>query len=237
MDLRQRYDLERVRLLNDFESIAYSLPQLGASDLISIGGNWSPEHDEDFTVAVLGPGSGLGVAGLCSRSGNIFPLVAEGGHAGFAPENPDQAQVLNALHHKFERVSRERLLSGPGLVNIHEAMCEIRQVENPGLTAADIAMAGVEGSDELCRDSLDMFFEILGQVSGDVALTIGADQGIFIGGGISQRYPEQLQASKFRSGFENKGRHRGLMERIPTWLITHKNPGLLGASVYARSYL
>ncbi len=236
-DLRHRYGTDRVQLLNDFEAIAYSLAQLGAADLQVIGRPAQLNTSEDFTLAVLGPGSGLGVAGLCQRGNTGYPLATEAGHIGFSAKNSLQINMLQILHRKFGRVSNERLLSGPGLVNIHEALCELNNQQNPGLTATDIAIAGAGQSDPLCTQSLALFFELLGQVAGDIALALGAWQGIFIGGGIAQRYPEQLASSKFRQGFENKGRYRTLMESIPTWLITHKNPGLLGSSVYARCYL
>lgn len=237
-DLRKRYRTEHVQLLNDWEAISYSLSSLGDNDLIDIGGDWGHLPDGDYTVGALGPGSGLGMSGLLRRDEKLIPLVTEGGHAGFSPENQLQGEILAYLHQKFDdRISRERLLSGPGLVNIHEALCEIHGQENPGLIAADIAVAGINKTDPICEETFDLFFEVLGQVAGDIALALGANQGIFIGGGICQRYPKQLQESLFRKGFENKGRHSYLMLDTPTWLITHKNPGLLGASVYARTML
>jgi len=235
-DLRARYNLDHAYLLNDWEAISYSLSRLGPSDLTDIGGQWQSLGNQNYSVGALGPGSGLGMSGLLRRDGKLIPLVTEGGHAGFSPENQLQGEILGYLHQKFDdRISRERLLSGPGIVNIHEALCEIHGHENPGLTAADIAVAGINQRDAICEETFDLFFEVLGQVAGDIALALGAYQGVFIGGGICQRYPQQLTASKFRQGFENKGRHRNLMLTIPTWLITHKNPGLLGASVYAQS--
>lgn len=236
-DLRARYAIDRAQLLNDFEAIAYSLAQLSAEDVSAIGPEGIIDTKRDFTFGVLGPGSGLGVAGLIQRDGQLHPLPTECGHVGFAPDNEQQDQILQILRHKFGRVSNERLLSGPGLVNTHEALCEINQVANPGLTPADIAVAARENSDPLCVQTMEIFFQVLGQVAGDTALAMGAYQGIFIGGGITQRYPRQLAKSQFRAGFENKGRHRDLVEGIPTWLITHKNPGLLGSSVYARNFL
>ncbi len=237
-DLRARYNTEHVRLLNDWEAISYSLSSLTKGDLINIGGDWHGLPESDYTVGALGPGSGLGMSGLLRRNNALIPLVTEGGHAGFSPENQLQGEILAYLHQKFDdRISRERLLSGPGLVNIHEALCAIHGQENPGLIAADIAVAGINKTDPICEETFDLFFEVLGQVAGDIALALGADQGIFIGGGICQRYPQQLQESRFRAGFENKGRHSSLMKNLPTWLITHKNPGLLGASVYARTIL
>ncbi|NNC99524.1 MAG: glucokinase [Gammaproteobacteria bacterium] len=236
-DLRKRYATDRVQLLNDFESIAYSLAQLGEADLSAIGQSGSFDSNTDFTVGVLGPGSGLGVAGLSKHGGILHPLATEGGHVGFSPDNALQELIMQHLHRKFKRVSNERLISGPGLVNIHEALCEINDKPNPGYSPADIAVAAREQSDPLCMQSMELFFEILGQVAGDTALSLGATDGIYIGGGIAQRYPGQLSRSKFRAAFERKGRYRSRMETIPTWLITHKNPGLLGSSVYARTYL
>ncbi len=235
-DLRARYNITQASLLNDWEAISYSLSSLSETDLIDVGGEWPTLNNGDYTVGALGPGSGLGMSGLLRRDDKLIPLVTEGGHAGFSPENQLQGQILSYLHQKFDdRISRERLLSGPGIVNIHEALSEIHGQENPGLTAADIAVAGINKKDAICEETFDLFFEVLGQVAGDIALALGAYSGVFIGGGICQRYPEQMVASKFRKGFENKGRHSHIMQSIPTWLITHKNPGLLGASVYAKS--
>lgn len=236
-DLRQHYGTEQTQLLNDWEAIAYSLSCLPHSDLIDIGGSWNKLGEGDFSVGALGPGSGLGVAGLLRRNEHLTPIVTEAGHVGFSPENQLQDQILYYLRQKFDdRVSRERLLSGPGLINIHEALCHINNQENPGLIAADIAVGAFINHDPLCMQAFDLFFEILGQVAGDLALALGAQDGVYLGGGISQRYPTQLAQSRFRQGFENKGRYRSLMEDIPTWLITHQNPGLLGASVYARHH-
>ena len=235
-DLREKYSIERANLLNDWEAISFSLSSIKGSEIINIGGDWAPLPEGDYTVGALGPGSGLGMSGLLRRDDKLIPLVTEGGHAGFSPENEIQGKILTYLHQKFgDRISRERLLSGPGIINIHEALCAIDGLENPGLTAADIAVASFNDNDPICVQTFALFFEILGQVAGDIALALGAYDGIFIGGGIAQRYPEHLVNSSFRSGFENKGRHSDMMKEIPTWLIKHNNPGLLGASVYARN--
>ena len=196
-DLKDRYSTNHVQLLNDFESIAYSLAELGESDLSAIEHATLLDTTKDFTIGVLGPGSGLGVAGLCKRGEAILPLATEGGHVGFSPDNVLQESIMRVLHKKFKRVSNERLLSGPGLVNIHEALCELNEEPNPGLSPADIAVAAREKTEPLCEQSMELFFEILGQVAGDTALALGANQGIYIGGGIAQRYPNQLARSKF----------------------------------------
>ncbi len=237
-NLAQRYDCHQTHILNDFEAIALSLASLTDDDLLGLDTqnqvNLRNKVD-DFTIGVIGPGSGLGIAGLCRRNGVTFPLVTEAGHVGFAPESVLQNQVLNYLHKEFDnRISRERLLSGPGLVNIYNALCEIHAHQNSQLTAADIAIGGTKKTDKICQQAIDLFFEILGQIAGDVVLSLGALDGIYIAGGIAQRYPTELKNSSFRAGFENKGRHRSMLEKTPSWLITHNNPGLVGASIYAQ---
>ncbi len=132
------------------------------------------------------------------------------------------------LRTRFERVSAERLIAGSGIENIYTALLEIRGEAAERLRAADIfAAAEAPGT---AHDAVHLFFEILGQVAGDLALTLGANDGVYIAGGIAKRYPDTLQNGAFRAAFERKGRHRHLMERIPTFLITHAQPGLLGAA-------
>lgn len=234
-DLATRYEISDVVLLNDYSAISYSLPYLEHDDLLPIGDNWHWQKKPSYAYGVIGPGSGLGVGGVMQREGNPIALMSEGGHVGFAAENEFQQHVLSILQKKFNRVSRERLLSGPGIVNLHEAICKINKVDNRGLTPADIAKQGTDNRDDICTQTMSLFFEILGQVCGDIALSIGSYDGMFIGGGITQRYPQALLKSEFRSGFENKGRYREKMQTIPTWLIMHSNAGLLGASIYGQS--
>jgi glucokinase len=229
--LEQHLGARSVRLLNDFEAIALSLPFIGAEDLSPIGSaSQGLDLKSDFTVGVLGPGTGLGVAGLLGRRGQLFPVVGEGGHRGFSPESGRQIEVLQVLRERFERVSDERLLSGPGLVNIHQALQQLHGVPGEPASAQDIFARAEAREDRLAVEAVRLFFDVLGQVAGDLALELGAEQGVFIAGGIVKRYPDLLAASGFRSAFELKGRHRSLMERVPTHLITHDDPGLLGAA-------
>jgi glucokinase len=234
-DLSKYFSVSQVHLLNDFEAIAYSLTELDRSQIANLG--LAPVCDlaiPEFTVGVLGPGTGLGAAALLRREGNLFPLITEAGHVGFAPETALQREVLTVLKRfKYGRLSDERLLSGYGLENIYGALAEIYNKRTLQLSAADIFNNA--DSDSLALQAVNLFFEILGQVAGNFVLATGAFDGIYIAGGIVQRYPERLKNSAFRSGFENKGRHRGIMERVPTLLIKHKDPGLLGAAVVARS--
>jgi glucokinase len=229
VETRADFDVENVRLLNDFTAIAYSIPLLTEAEVRSIGRHdhdWLPKAN--FNVAILGPGTGLGVAGLCRRDDFLLPITGEGGHVGFAPETEQQLEILKVLRGQFDRVSAERLIAGSGLENIYLALKTIRRESGPTLTAAEIFAARSPGN--LAAEAVDVFFELLGQVAGDVALTLGAVDGVYIAGGIAKRYPDILEDSRFRSAFEGKGRRRAMMERIPTRLITYDQPGLLGAA-------
>lgn len=233
--LETRFASASVQLLNDFEAIAYSLPLLGEEDVDGIG-PVPPATGKtlDSNFAVLGPGTGLGVGGLLTRGSGIYPVVGEGGHLGFAPESTLQFKVLEQLRSRFERVSNERLVSGPGLENIYWALGRIHGQSGADIEAAEIFSRVLAREDALATESVEMFFEVLGQVAGNLALALGAFDGVYLAGGIVKRYPDLLKSGAFRSGFENKGRHRALMQRVPTCLILHPQPGLLGASYVAR---
>lgn len=228
-ETRKDFGIQAVRLLNDFTAIAYSIPLLTETEVRSVG-----RHDHDwlpktsFNAAVLGPGTGLGVAGLCRRDDMLVPIAGEGGHVGFAPETELQLELLTVLRSRFDRVSAERLIAGSGLENIYLALTTIRGEPATKLSAAEIFKARRAGN--VAAEAVDVFFELLGQVAGDVALTLGAVDGVYIAGGIAKRYPDMLEKSRFRSAFEGKGRQRALMERTPTRLITYDQPGLLGAA-------
>lgn len=233
-DLQNKFATNSVHLLNDFEAIAYCIPFLTNTDLMAIGPiPESPQSSEQQTFGVLGPGTGLGTAGLRKFGNHFIPIVAEAGHVGFAPETGLQRDILNELRTQFDRVSVERLVSGPGLENLYWALCRLHGEPCTSLSAAEIFAKSSGGDNQIANETVETFFEILGQFAGDLALTLGATDGIFIAGGVAQRYPERLTNSRFRSGFESKGRHRTVMESIPTQLITHPQPGLLGAAYIA----
>ena len=237
LKLEREFNVASTRLLNDFEAISHALLHLAADQVKPIGGSWDLPTGDNLNLGIIGPGSGLGVGGLIRRESADYSLVTEGGHAGFSPENPYQLEVLKFLFDKYKRVSNERLLSGPGLVNIYRAVCLIEGVAAGEIDAHEIGRLATAQTNPQCREALSLFFEILGQVAGDVALTQAAFDGVFIGGGISRRYPGELIGSQFRAAFEHKGRHSHLLESTPTWLITENNPGLIGASSYALKFL
>lgn len=227
--IKAGFGTRAVRLLNDFGAIAYSIPFLEQDNSIAIG----PYEDYglpegDFNVAILGPGTGLGIAGLCRRGKLLVPVTGEGGHVGFSPETGLQIEVLKVLSKKFDRVSTERLVAGSGLPDVYGALAVIRGASPAPLSAAEIFAQA--DSNKVAAETVELFFEMLGQVAGDLALTLGALDGVFVAGGIAKRYPEILERSRFRSAFESKGRYRPVLECIATRLITHEQPGLLGAA-------
>ena len=233
-ELAAEFSIDGVQLLNDFEAIAYSVPFLNEDDCMPVGlPEPVPLDAEHYMVGIIGPGTGLGAVGLQKYGTALLPIAGEAGHVGFAPETQVQIDILSALREQFDRVSSERLVSGPGLENIYRALMRIHGEKRAHLSPAGIFTAAIENTDPLAAEAVQMFFEVFGQVAGDLALTLGAEDGIFIAGGISKRYPDLLKNSGFRSGFENKGRHRSLMERIPTQLILHDQPGLLGTAYCA----
>lgn len=224
-DLAAKFPEASIRLLNDFEAIAYSIPFLSSGEYL---------HSKDeFTIAIVGPGTGLGTAGLKKSHGVLVPIISEASHKGFAPETDLQRKVLESLLRRFGRVSVERVVSGTGLENIYQALGLEMDPDGPQLSAAEIFGEAAAGGSDQAILAVALFFEILGQFAGDVALAFGAKDGVYIAGGIVRRYPEMFEDSSFRSGFENKGRYQSHMESIPTQLITHPQPGLLGASYMA----
>ncbi len=233
-ELRNDLKTDQVKLLNDFEAIAWSIPHLAPRFIESIGQvSRRTLPPETFRVAIVGPGTGLGTAGLYKSGNHLFPLVGEGGHIEFAPKSKVQIELLEVLRDRYERVSVERLVSGAGIENIYWALNVLRGDKRKHLSAADIFSAASDGTDSVAADSVQLFFELLGQVAGDIALVLGAQDGVYLAGGIVKRYPEILHISGFRNAFESKGHHRSMMEKIPTRLITYDEAGLLGAAYCA----
>lgn len=229
-ELATAFSISETRLLNDFVAIAQSIPFLSDDDCQEIGPVGPKLLDKaEYNIAIIGPGTGLGISGLRKQGDAYTAISGEASHSGFAPESDLQIEILSALRRKFDRVSIERVVSGPGLENIYWALSRIHNKKRVQLSAAEIFAKVNDKSDPLAAEAVQLFFEILGQVAGDIALTFGAVDGVFIAGGIIRRYPELLADSRFRFGFEGKGRHRPVLERIPTQLILHEQPGLLGA--------
>jgi glucokinase len=223
--LRGHLGLDRLHVLNDFAAVALAMPHLEADERTQIGGG---ESLPNAPVGVLGPGSGLGVCGLVRTSGEWLPLPGEGGHTTMAPANSRESAVLDRMRARHDHVSAERVLSGPGLVDLHTTLAEIDGVPAVSYTAAQITNPGICESDRCCREAVDMFCAMLGTVAGNLALTLGARGGIYVAGGIVPKLGARFAASAFRERFESKGRLRPYLARIPTYVVTHPFPAFLG---------
>ncbi|MGY1457718.1 MULTISPECIES: glucokinase [unclassified Luteimonas] len=228
--------LDDALLVNDFAAQAMSIPLLGASDLAQIGSVMprpTAAASGDRTFAIIGPGTGLGVGALLLRDGRAIALETEGGHAGFAPATPVEAGILEQLSRDHGRVSNERLLSGPGLVNIHRALAAMAGTDAVPMDPADVA-AGAQAGDARCMQAVDVFCAALGSAAGDLVLTLGAWDGVYLAGGVTLELLETLRHSGFRERFEHKGRFAPVMSTVPSLAVLHPEAGLLGAAAIAR---
>ncbi|WP_292062046.1 glucokinase [Brevundimonas sp. UBA7664] len=225
----QTLGLNPVRLINDFEALAWGAPAVPADMLASLGG--PEEGDPHAAIAVLGPGTGFGVSALARDiHGHAVAMPSEGGHACFAPGDAVEDEILRILRRRYERVSIERLICGPGLLNMHRALAEIDGRESHIDDPAQITAEALENPNSHCGATLARFCAILGAVAGDIALTTGARGGVYIAGGIAPRILPFLKASPFRERFERKGRFQDYMAAIPTHVILHQHAALLGAA-------
>ncbi len=225
--LQARLGLDALLVLNDFEALALSLPTLGSEQLRPISG--LPRAED--TLAVLGPGTGLGVGAVTRAPTGWQALPGEGGHVTLAAADDFEAEILRLARRDFEHVSAERFLSGTGLPTLHRCVALALGQPAPELTPPEILQRGLDGSDAACSRSIDTFCAMLGGVAGNLALTLGARGGVFIGGGIVPRLGERFFASEFRARFEAKGRFRGYLQGVPTALITDTLAALRGTSL------
>lgn len=232
-ELRRRFGFTRVRLLNDYAALARSLDRLADDDRCEIGAASKAPVQPQGPLAVLGPGSGLGVAALLPATPHPIPMISEGGHATMPAMDDLETGLIAVLRKDYGHVSAERLLSGPGLANIHLALARLRGEPAEPLDPAEVTRRGMDGTDPLCREVLERFCLFLGTFAGDVALSYGARGGVFLGGGILPRFPDILAASGFRARFEDKGRFHDYLAAIPTWLITRPNAAFLGLAAVA----
>lgn len=223
-ELKESLGLNRLQVCNDFAAVAWGLPQLGPADLTQIGGGTSTPRS---TMATLGPGSGIGVAAMVPASDGWAVMTGEGGHVSMPAQTDEEEAVIARLRERFGHCSAERILSGPGLVNLYVALAELAGRGQPTVTAEDVTNLARQG-EPLARKTLGMFFAMLGTVAGDVALTTGARGGVYVAGGIVPRFVELLRKSEFRARFEAKGRYRDYLAAIPTFVVTAPLPAFRG---------
>jgi len=179
-------------------------------------------------IAVLGPGTGLGVSGLIPSGSHWIPLQGEGGHVTLAVMHEREVAVLKQLQQRFSHVSAERVLSGPGLVSLYDALCGVEGVMPEVLTPPDITQRAQDGSCKLCSEAVSMFCALLGTMASNLVLTLGALGGVYIGGGIAPGLGRLFTSSRFRDRFEDKGRFTDYVARVPTYVIRAELPALLG---------
>lgn len=224
-ELRNALGLRDLRALNDFEALAQALPDLRGDEIVKIGGG---EAVADRPKGVVGPGTGLGVASLIPDNGRWLAVGGEGGHVTLPAVDEREARIIALVREEFGHCSAERLISGAGLGLIHRALHGESDVD-----AAELARLADAG-DAAAGETFDIFFRMLGTVAANLALTIGAFGGIYIGGGIAPRHRDRFVASGFRNRFEAKGRYGDYLATIPTFLIVAAHPTLTGLAAIAK---
>lgn len=224
-DLMEKLRLKRLQVVNDFAAIAWALPLLTPADMAQIGGGESVPR---ATLAALGPGSGLGVSALVPATDAWGLMTGEGGHVSMPAATREEQDVISLLRDRFDgHCSAERVLSGPGLVNLYVALAELAGRGRPTVTPEDVTNLAKQG-EPMARKTLAMFFAMLGTVASNLALTTGARGGVYIAGGIVPRLVDQLRKSEFRARFEAKGRYRQYLAAIPTHVVMAPLPAFRG---------
>lgn len=224
-ETRSKLGFDQLEVVNDFAALAHAIPRLDDGHRLQIG---TGEALTGHPVAVIGPGTGLGMASLVPVKDAWRVLAGEGGHATAAPADEREAAVIAVLRRQYDHVSVERLVSGMGLTNLRDALALLHGEDPPGLVPAEITDAAQSGGDPLSVEAVDLFCALLGGAAGNVALTLGARGGVYIAGGIVPKLGEMFFRSRFRERFTAKGRMSAFLEPIPTYLITHPLPAFLG---------
>ena len=225
--VRESLGVDTLNVVNDFTALALSVPHLKTDEREQIGaGQPRAKH----AIAVIGPGTGLGVSGLVPCGSHWAALQGEGGHVTLVGSTDREQAVHARLATRWQHVSAERFLSGPGLVNIVTALRELDGLEARDYTPADITRLGTSEEDPVCSEALDHFCRLLGACAGNLVLSLGAEGGCYIGGGIVPRLGTRFAESDFRLAFEAKGRMRHYLEQVPTYVIHAPYPALIGTA-------
>ena len=220
-----------VEVINDFEALAWALPDLGPADLLAIGGGTALPG---APAIVVGPGTGLGVACLAGSAAGSLVIGSEGGHCTLPATSDREEAIIRRLRSRMGHVSAERVLSGGGLINLYQTIADLEQVQVPRRDPSQISRAGIEGNCLICFAALEAFCGFLGAFAGDMVLAFGARGGAHIAGGIVPHFAGFLASSKFRERFEAKGRLTGYVAAVPSCVITHDDPAFVGLAVLAR---
>lgn len=223
--LRAQFGFADVRLINDFEAVAWSLPNLKSKDLRQLGGG---KAEPGAPMLAIGPGTGLGVAAYVPTGKTGRALMSEGGHTTLPSGSVREDAIIATLRQSLRHVSAERILSGPGLERLYRTIATLDGVTVPDRPAREITKAGIEGSCAVSRAALDTFCAMLGEVAGNFALVFGAQGGVFIGGGFVPRMRDYLPGTQLRARFDAKGRMSAYVRAIPVYLILHDDPAFIG---------
>ncbi|MCY4357532.1 MAG: glucokinase [Gammaproteobacteria bacterium] len=227
--IQQQFELTRVVVVNDFEAIACAIPQLPDSDRWQLGG---VEADPSGNIAVLGPGTGLGVKHLIATGKSWKVLAGEGGHVDFAPVDNNDLALWCFLHDRGQPIAMEDILSGRGLVNIYQCIVARKKGQASFDDPETILRQGLSRASSECTEAIYQFMNILGSFAGNLALNLKTTGGVYLCGGVLAELKDLIPATAFRERFEAKGRFRFYVQDIPVFLITAEEPGLLGAAVY-----
>ena len=226
---QQRLGLHSLLMINDWEAMAMAAPALKGDDLAQIGPGEPVLH---APKGLIGPGTGLGVSSLVrSRRGDWVAIAGEGGHVSLSPTCPREADILRIMWRTYAHVSAERAISGMGLENLHQAICELNGTDAEPLAAEQVTERALSGSDIACEEALACMCCMLGNAAANLAMTLGARGGIYIGGGVIRHLGDYFAQSGFRAAFEAKGRFENYMKRIPTYIIQAEEPALIGCAM------
>lgn len=233
-EMRINLGFDHLEIINDLTAVSMAIPMLKKDHVIQFGGG---EAVEDKPIVVYGAGTGLGVSHLVHVNKRWISLPGEGGHVDFAPNSEEESMILEELRAEIGHVSAERVLSGPGLVNLYRAIVKADGRLPENLQPKDVTERALGGTSIDCRRALSLFCVIMGRFGGNLALNLGTFGGVYIAGGIVPRFLDFFRASGFRGGFEDKGRFKAYVQDIPVYLIIHDQPGLLGAGAHLRQIL
>jgi glucokinase len=225
--VRRHFELTRLRVLNDLAAHAMAIPRLGEGDRVQIG---SGSPVAEAPIGLIAPGTGLGMSALMPTPAGAIPVEGEGGHVTMAPADARESAVLDLMRRRYDHVSAERVVSGLGLVNLYNAFCELAGAPAAAFTPAQITDPRTWNEDPHAREATAMFCAMLGTVAGNLALTLGSRGGIYIAGGIVPKLGTTFVESGFRARFEAKGRFRGYLAAIPTYVIVRPLSALVGAA-------
>lgn len=230
-EMQRSLGLQQLNVINDFTALALALPSIAKDNLVQVGGTVA---EADAPKALIGAGTGLGVSGLIPTDANDHwvAIAGEGGHVTLAAQTESEYRVIELIRQRYGHVSAERVLSGQGLVDLYLALRQLQKQQPVDVAgAAEITAWALQDKDPLALQSIDMFAGFLGSVTGDLALTLGARGGVYLGGGIVPRWLGWFETSQFRERFEAKGRFKAYLKDIPVWVINAaESPALLGAA-------